>query len=86
MLPVFSESALTYCRVLRHLGYYFLKSGNLSDIYRQGSALCGAAECLSEGLHKRLEVVIWLVNVGGKPLYTQSCALRCHERNYSVQY
>jgi len=33
-----------------------------------------------------LEAVAWLVNVGVKSVYTRSCVLRCHERNYSVQY
>jgi hypothetical protein len=43
----------------KHLGQYVLTPGDLADICQQGTAhcpKCGAAECLSKGLHKKLQM------------------------------
>jgi len=57
----------------RHLGHYVLKPGNFADIRQQGTALCSkcwAAECLSEGLHKRFTVVKVKVHHNAHPMYS----------------
>jgi hypothetical protein len=54
----------------RHLGIQFLKLGDFVDIHQEGTALsskCGAAECLSSGLHKRT------VEVQGSLQYLPYC-------------